>query len=174
MATPNPERVKFTYNAQFPAATAIVLDYLLNSPHFTSRQGRQKGMDAIAAFYRPMAEEARGELPEEQIQEVARNCVEVLSKHIDELRKRYRLEGAVADDSQPHSSGRLEEILVTKLDAIANAIRAQSGIVRDGGANNQGLHTTLLYDFEQGITMEVDELGDLEVTLDDIRSEYVS
>jgi hypothetical protein len=42
-------RVKFIYNAQFPAATAVVLDYLLNNPHFTGRQGRQQGMDAIMA-----------------------------------------------------------------------------------------------------------------------------
>ena len=44
---PRSDRVKFVYNAQFPAATAGVLNYLLNNPHFTGRQGRQQGMDAM-------------------------------------------------------------------------------------------------------------------------------
>ncbi len=44
---PRSDRVKFVYNAQFPTATAVVLNYLLNNPHFTGRQGRQQGMDAM-------------------------------------------------------------------------------------------------------------------------------
>jgi hypothetical protein len=75
-----PERVKFIYNAQFPADTAVVLNYLLNNPHFTGRQGRQKGMDAMMAFYRPLAEEARGELPEADLRDMARHCVAQLAQ----------------------------------------------------------------------------------------------
>jgi hypothetical protein len=183
-STPTPpkiERIKFVYNAQFPAETAIVLDYLLNNPHFTSRQGRQKGMDAIAAFYRPMAEESRGELPEEQTQEVARNCIEVLSKQIDDLRTRYKLDEIAPPDDSLNRSGKFEEILVSKLDAIADAIRAQSSGMQSRGAianistiSPELTLTHSIHDFEQGIHMEQDELGNLEVTLDDIRSEYIS
>jgi hypothetical protein len=178
-STPQPDRIKFTYNAQFPAATAIVLEYLLNNPHFTSRQGRQKGMDAIAAFYRPMAEEAWGELSEAEIQEVARNCVEVLSNQINELRKRYKLDEGASSSSLNQPGSRFEEILVSKLDAIADAIRAQSIGLREDRAianapDRQEAPLSHAYDFEQGITMEPGELGDLELTLDDIRSEYVS
>ena len=67
------ERVKFVYNAQFPAPTAVLVKYLVHNPHFTSRQGRQQGMNAMMAFYRPMAEE---------FQEMARHCVERLMKQI--------------------------------------------------------------------------------------------
>ena len=82
---PRSDRVKFVYNAQFPAATAIVLNYLLNNPHFTGRQGRQQGMDAMMAFYRPLAEEFHGELSVSEIQEMARHCVERLAKQIADL-----------------------------------------------------------------------------------------
>ena len=82
---PRSDRVKFIYNAQFPAATAIVLNYLLNNPHFTGRQGRQQGMDAMMAFYRPLAEEFHGELSVSEIQEMARHCVERLAKQIADL-----------------------------------------------------------------------------------------
>lgn len=65
------------YNAYMSAPSGRVLDYLLNTPHFTSRQGRQKVIDAIAALYRPMAEEARGEMSSSEVQEVApENAVE--------------------------------------------------------------------------------------------------
>jgi hypothetical protein len=175
-SAPSPERIKFVYNAQFPSPPAIVLDYLLNNPHFTGRQGRQKAMDAIAAFYRPMAEEVVGDLPEEQIKEVARSCIEVLSKQIEELRTRYQLEDAPSDTRQ--RSSQFEEILVSKLDAIADAIRSQSPGSQVRGtiahAPQDPSLTHAVYDFEQGIHMERNELGDLELTLDDIRSEYVS
>jgi len=51
------ERVKFVYNAQFPAATAVLVKYLVHNPHFTNRQGRQQDLDG-----RPMAEEFHGEV----------------------------------------------------------------------------------------------------------------
>lgn len=84
-------RVKFVYNAQFPAPTAIVPDYLLRNEQFTPRQGRQLGMDAMVAFYRPMAEDARGELPESDRQEIARQCIKQLAQQIDALCNRYQL-----------------------------------------------------------------------------------
>jgi hypothetical protein len=62
-----------------------VLNYLLNNPHFTGRQGRQQGMDAMMAFYRPLAEEFHGELSVSEIQEMARHCVERLAKQIADL-----------------------------------------------------------------------------------------
>ena len=71
-------RVKFVYNAQFPATTAVVLDYLLRNEQFTPRQGRQLGMDAMMAFYRPMAEDVRGEVSESDRQAIARQCVKHL------------------------------------------------------------------------------------------------
>ena len=79
------DRVKFVYNAQFPSSTAVVLDYLINNDVFASRQGRQRAMDAIAAFYRPLAEKEQGEMSEEQVQAVAGVCVEQLVKQIDTL-----------------------------------------------------------------------------------------
>ena len=76
------ERVKFVYNAQFPAPTAVLVKYLVHNPHFTSRQGRQQGMNAMMAFYRPMAEEFHGEVSVSELQEMARHCVERLMKQI--------------------------------------------------------------------------------------------
>jgi hypothetical protein len=176
-------RIKFVYNAQFPTATAIVLDYLLNNPHFTSRQGRQKGMDAITAFYRPLAEEARGELTEEQVREVAKHCVELLSKHIDALCSRYQLDrssSASPMDTSTATMGGLQEILMSGFQTIADAIRSQVIVAApqmpsaEITTDSQAIEPAAsLFDLEQGIAMDKSELGLLGMLLDDTEDNVV-
>jgi hypothetical protein len=165
------DRVKLVYNAQRDAPAGIVLDYLLNHPHFTSRQGRQQAMDAISAFYRPLAEEHRGVMSQAELQEVARNCVEVLAKQMEALCSRYQIEsprtaypGAEASDGL----GRLEAVLADGLEAIALALR--SGSFLPGGTAKEAPHSTTLpptLHFEQGVKMAGDELGALGLLLED-------
>jgi hypothetical protein len=157
------ERVKFVYNAQFPAATAVVLNYLLHNPHFTSRQGRQQGMDALMAFYRPLAEEFHGELSVSEIQEIARHCVERLAKQIADLCDRYHIANPVmAHVGAPAALGstaRLESIL----EELVAAVRGGGAMALPGRSLTiapQSLTPTPV-DIEQGVVMDGDELGDL-------------
>ncbi|MBD2114981.1 MULTISPECIES: hypothetical protein [Cyanophyceae] len=151
---PHPERVKFIYNAQFPAATAVVLNYLLNNPHFTGRQGRQQGMDAMMAFYRPLAEEFHSELSVSEIQDMARHCVERLAKQIDDLCDRYHIANPVISYSVAptplSSTARLETILEELVVAV-----------RGGGVTSPKSPAPAQMDIEQGVAMDGDELGDL-------------
>lgn len=151
------ERVKFVYNAQFPAPTAVVLDYLLHNPHFTSRNGRQQGMDAMMAFYRPMAEECRGESSVSEIQEIARHCVERLAKQIDDLCDRYRIANPVtkADTQTISDFGPLERVLEQGFLRVAESFQSGAMVSRATTAPN----------FEQGVDMDGSELGDLEKVL---------
>ncbi|MBE9138848.1 hypothetical protein IQ254_16875 [Nodosilinea sp. LEGE 07088] len=151
---PHPERVKFIYNAQFPAATAVVLNYLLNNPHFTGRQGRQQGMDAMMAFYRPLAEEFHGELSVSEIQEMARHCVERLVKQIADLCDRYHIANPVMSHGSTSaalgSTARLESILEELVIAV-----------RGGGAIASSTTVPTPMNIEHGVVMDGDELGDL-------------
>ena len=149
------DRVKFVYNAQFPSSTAVVLDYLINNDVFTSRQGRQRAMDAISAFYRPLAEEERGEMSEEQVQAVASVCVEQLVKQIDNLCDRYQLPNPITSrpGSAAISGDRLESILESGFQTIADAIRG-SGLSVDRSLPSPP-------NLEQGVVMDGTELGDL-------------
>ncbi|MBT9317890.1 hypothetical protein [Leptothoe spongobia] len=150
------DRVKFVYNAQFPSSTAVVLDYLINNDAFTSRQGRQRAMDAITAFYRPLAEEERGKMSEEQVQAVAGVCVEQLVKQIDTLCDRYQLPNPITSRARTASiSGdRLESILESGFQTIADAIRG-SGLSVDSPL-------PMSPPLEQGVLMDGSELGDLD------------
>ncbi len=151
---PRSDRVKFIYNAQFPAATAVVLNYLLNNPHFTGRQGRQQGMDAMMAFYRPLAEEFHGELSVSEIQEVARHCVERLVEQIADLCDRYHIANPVTPNGVAptplSSTARLESILEELVAAV-----------RGGGVIAPQAPAPASVDIEQGVTMDGNELGDL-------------
>jgi hypothetical protein len=151
------ERVKFVYNAQFPAPTAVVLDYLLHNPHFTGRNGRQQGMDAMMAFYRPLAEEFHGELSVSELQEMARHCVERLTKQIDDLCDRYRIANpATKDGTQTVSDfGQLERVLEQGFRRVAESLQAGVPVSQAPASSN----------FEQGVAMDGSELGDLEQVL---------
>jgi uncharacterized membrane protein YccC len=147
------DRVKFIYNAQFPAATAVVLNYLLNNPHFTGRQGRQQGMDAMMAFYRPLAEEFHGELSVSEIQEMARHCVERLVKQIADLCDRYHIANPTTNSSTAPAGdfSRLEAVLEQCLPRIADALQSGTPIPRAEAVPS----------LVQGIEMDGSELGDL-------------
>ncbi|MFG6100929.1 hypothetical protein U2F10_01670 [Leptothoe sp. EHU-05/26/07-4] len=151
------DRVKFVYNAQFPSSTAVVLDYLINNDVFTSRQGRQRAMDAISAFYRPLAEEERGEMSEEQVQAVTSVCVEQLVKQIDTLCDLYQLPNPITDrpGSAAISGDRLESILESGFQTIADAIR-DSGLSVDSSLSSPP-------NLEQGVVMNDDELWDIDL-----------
>ena len=151
------ERVKFVYNAQFPAPTAVLVKYLVHNPHFTSRQGRQQGMDAMMAFYRPIAEEFQGELSVSELQEMARHCVERLMKQIDDLCDRYRIANpaAKADTQTVGDFGQLERVLEQGFWRVAESLQS-------GGTVSQA---TAVLNLEQGVEMDGSELGDLEQVL---------
>lgn len=163
------DRVKFVYNAQFPSPNAVVLDYLLNNPHFTSRQGRQQGMDAIAAFYRPLAEEAVGDLSEAEVQEIARHCVDVLAKQIDAMCSRYKIDNPLSAAVQPALDqgdlGKLEAVLENGFQAIASALRSGNLPTTSTVAPQ-----TAAANIEQGVVMDGDELGELGKLLNDTDS----
>jgi hypothetical protein len=146
------ERVKFIYNAQFPAPTAVLVKYLVHNPHFTSRQGRQQGMDAMMAFYRPIAEEFHGELSVSELQEMARHCVERLMKQIDELCDRYQIANPAtkADTQTVGDLSQLESVLEQGFRRVAESFQA-------GGTVPQATAPS----FEQGVEMDGSELGDL-------------
>ena len=135
----------------------MVLDYLINNDVFTSRQGRQRAMDAISAFYRPLAEEERGEMSEEQVQAVASVCVEQLVKQIDNLCALYQLPNPITGrpGSAAISGDQLESILESGFQTIADAIR-DSGLSVDSSLPSSP-------NLEQVVVMDDGELWDIDL-----------
>ncbi|MGF1495273.1 MAG: hypothetical protein ACFB8W_00395 [Elainellaceae cyanobacterium] len=188
--TASPERVKLTYNAAKSSQAGVVLDYLLKNDCFDSRQGRDKVIDALSAFYRPAAEERRGQLSEEELRQVAEYCVEVLAKQIETLCESYSLESPLRSAAEPQDSdepeeptGRLEVVLAEGLRAIANAIATGNRPIKhsSGRTINNGVNgfddgneedigaegeSVANFDANQGVEMDGTELGDLDNLLE--------
>jgi hypothetical protein len=169
-ATDRTDRVKLVYNAQLDSSAGMVLDYLLNNSHFTSRQGRQQAIEAISAFYRPLAAETKGDTRQAELQALAQNCVEVLTKQIDVLCTRYQIEPPMSAHQAPAPDNldRLETTLANGLQAIAQAL--QSGSFLPAGTAGEAFPTlprSAIVNFEQGVRMEGDELGELGLLLED-------
>jgi hypothetical protein len=168
-----PDRVKLVYNAQMDSPAGVVLDYLLNNTHFTSRQGRQKAIDAISAFYRPFAEEGKGNLVETELQEVARHCVEVLVKQIDLLCTHFQIEHPMPSQASSVPSEaltRLEGVLADGLQAIAQAIQPGAVLSAESPELSPASHPIAPQpdsNFEQGVMMDGNELGELGLLLED-------
>ncbi|MEB3356053.1 MAG: hypothetical protein VKK04_04955 [Synechococcales bacterium] len=179
--TASPERVKLTYNAAKSSQAGVVLDYLLKNDCFDSRQGRDKVIDALSAFYRPAAEERRGQLSEEELRQVAEYCVEVLAKQIETLCESYSLESPLKSAVEPQDSdepeeptGRLEVVLAEGLRAIANAITTGNRPIKhssremfddsaiDDGDIDAEDDAVASFDADQGVEMDGTELGDLD------------
>jgi hypothetical protein len=165
--TDRTDRVKLVYNAQLDSPAGMVLDYLLNNAHFTSRQGRQQAIEAISAFYRPLAAEAKGDPTQVELQALARNCVEVLANQIDVLCTRYQIESPMSahGTAAPDNLDRLEMTLANGLQTIAQAL--QSGTFLPAGESAPALPRPAIVNFEQGVRMEGDELGELGLLLED-------
>ena len=154
-----PERIKLVYNAQFPASTAVVLEYLLRNSEFSSRTGRQEAMDAVMAFFHPLAETARGERSVSEVQDIARHCVERLLKQVDRLCTTYQISNPMVNVSSALSKDfrQLEAVLDQGLLRIA-------GVLQSGATLPQA---TVVPSFEQGVEMDGSELGDLGDILQD-------
>jgi hypothetical protein len=131
----------------------VVLEYLLRNSDFSSRTGRQEAMDAIMAFYHPLAETARGERSVSEVQEIARHCVERLLKQVDMLCTIYQISNPMVNVTSALSKDfqQLEAVLDQGFLKLA-------GVLQSGATLPQA---TAVPGFEQGVEMDGSELGDL-------------
>ena len=46
------QRIQFAYNAYLDSLVGVTFNYLIKNPHFPSRVGKHKGIDAMTAFWK--------------------------------------------------------------------------------------------------------------------------
>jgi hypothetical protein len=109
-------------------------------------------MDAMMAFYRPMAEEFHGELSVSEIQDIARHCAERLAKQIDEICNRYQIANPMtsATTLTLGDFSSLERVLEQGLLRIAESLQSRVNI---------SVQPVAVPELEWGIDMDGSELG---------------
>ncbi|NJN05085.1 MAG: hypothetical protein HC816_22960 [Leptolyngbyaceae cyanobacterium RM1_1_2] len=95
------QRVQFAFNADADSVVGTVFQYLIKNHRFSSREGKRKGVDAIVAFYKPFAYQGSA-VSEGELQAIARDAVELLSRQIELLCNSFDLERP-GTRSQPFS-----------------------------------------------------------------------
>ncbi|NJL37268.1 MAG: hypothetical protein HC840_05570 [Leptolyngbyaceae cyanobacterium RM2_2_4] len=95
------QRVQFAFNADADSVVGTVFQYLIKNHCFSSREGKRKGVDAIVAFYKPFAYQG-STVSEGELQAIARDAVELLSRQIELICSSFDLERP-GTRSQPFS-----------------------------------------------------------------------
>jgi hypothetical protein len=95
------QRVQFAFNADADSVVGTVFQYLIKNHRFSSREGKRKGVDAIVAFYKPFAYQGSA-VSEGELQAIARDAVELLSRQIELICSSFDLERS-GTQSQPFS-----------------------------------------------------------------------
>ena len=90
------QRIQFAFNAYLDSIVGMTFNYLIKNPHFPSRAGKHKGIDAMMAFWKPFAYQEQGNLSEEELQTVAAESVEMLTRQIDLICTAFGLESPQA------------------------------------------------------------------------------
>jgi hypothetical protein len=88
------QRIQFAYNADIDSPTGVLFQYLIKNERARSREGKHKGIDAISAFWKPFAYQEQGQLNPEELQAIAREAVEQLSKQMLLINETFGLEAS--------------------------------------------------------------------------------
>ncbi|MGJ3252943.1 MAG: hypothetical protein ACFE0J_17700 [Elainellaceae cyanobacterium] len=107
------QRVQFAFNADVDSVIGVVFQYLIKNRCFSSREGKRKGVDAMVAFYKPFAYQDSKDVTDDELQAMAQDAVEMLSRQIEVLCGAFEVErpGAIALDLKTDIKEAIAEVL---------------------------------------------------------------
>ena len=92
----NRQRIQFAFNAEVGTPIGILFRYLIKPERSHSREQKHKGIDAMSAFWKPFAYQEQGNLTEEELQAIARDAIEALTRQADLIRQTFGIERSEA------------------------------------------------------------------------------
>jgi DNA topoisomerase VI subunit B len=93
------ERIQFSFNADKDKPVGKVFEYLLLNDQIPNRLGKQKGLDAMVAFWLPYAYQS--EVSGEDLKTMARESVKALSKQIADICQTFEIENPQTSEVSP-------------------------------------------------------------------------
>jgi len=92
----NRQRIQFAFNAEVGTPIGVLFRYLIKPERSHSREQKQKGIDAMSAFWKPFAYQEQGNLDEEELKSIARDAIEALTRQADLIRQTFGIERSEA------------------------------------------------------------------------------
>jgi hypothetical protein len=137
------QRIQFAFNADLDSAIGVMFNYLIKNLKAPSRAGKHKGVDAMLAFWKPFAYQEEENLSAEEMNAIARESVELLTRQAELIAETFGVESPKSGASDLRQEVRL---------AVGEAIQqlVSSGIM---GASAQPLPVA---------KQNIDSFGDIE------------
>ncbi|MEO1743097.1 MAG: hypothetical protein AAFR99_14970 [Cyanobacteria bacterium J06629_9] len=105
------QRVLFAYNADKDKPMGITFDYLLHNERIPPRMGKDKGLEAIAAFWQPFAYQEIAKASEEEVLAIARESLTTLTRQIDLICQTFGLDNPQAEKVSPELKQTIQETM---------------------------------------------------------------
>jgi hypothetical protein len=88
----NRKRILFSFNVDLESPLGVVFQYLMHNPKLPSQMGKQKGVEAIAAFWRPFAFQMQGQVNDDELKVLARESLMTLQRQMELIAETFEVE----------------------------------------------------------------------------------
>ncbi|KPQ32872.1 MAG: Uncharacterized protein conserved in bacteria (DUF2328) [Phormidesmis priestleyi Ana] len=109
-------RIQFTYYAYIAGPMGDVFRYLLRNKAHSARKGKQMGLEAISAFWKPFSAHSVLGLSDLEVRRLALTSITELQQHIDLIRTTFN----IPQDTQEMTKQDIEKMIEECLNARRN------------------------------------------------------
>ena len=107
----NRKRILFSFNVDLESPLGVVFQYLMHNPKMPSQMGKQKGVEAIAAFWRPFAFQMQGQVNDDELKVLARESLMTLQRQMELIAETFEVELPQSEAVTPELEVALERVL---------------------------------------------------------------
>ncbi|WP_035988156.1 hypothetical protein [Leptolyngbya sp. KIOST-1] len=160
----NRKRILFSFNVDLESALGVVFQYLMHNPKLPSQMGKQKGVEAIAAFWRPFAFQMQGQVNDDELKVLARESLMTLQRQMELIAETFEVELPQSEAVTPELEVALERTVERVLQRYvgAGALSPQKTPTLPTAAGVSSTDPMLVPPGEEGVGFELDMFQEFE------------
>ncbi|WP_035991529.1 hypothetical protein [Leptolyngbya sp. KIOST-1] len=160
----NRKRILFSFNVDLESPLGVVFQYLMHNPKMPSQMGKQKGVEAIAAFWRPFAFQMQGQVNDDELKVLARESLMTLQRQMELIAETFEVELPQSDAVTPELEVALERTVERVLQRYvgAGALSLQKTPTPAHAAGVTSTDSMLVPPGEEGVGFELDMFQEFE------------
>ncbi len=117
----NRKRILFSFNVDLESPLGVVFQYLMHNPKLPSQMGKQKGVEAIAAFWRPFAFQMQGQVNDDELKVLARESLMTLQRQMELIAETFEVDLPQSEAVTPELEVALERTVERVLQRYVGA-----------------------------------------------------
>ncbi|PZV07601.1 MAG: hypothetical protein DCF32_06900 [Leptolyngbya sp.] len=158
----NRKRILFSFNVDLESALGVVFQYLMHNPKMPSQMGKQKGVEAIAAFWRPFAFQMQGQVNDDELKVLARESLMTLQRQMELIAETFEVELPQSEAVTPELEVALERTVERTVERVLQRYVGAGALSRPATPTlptAEGVTSTdpmLVLPGEEGVGFEMD------------------